>query len=163
MDIFQLNELTDKMMHLCDDKFYNFLEVTLNKDLCELFRVQAIRNMSSLSSVTLDQTVQMLTVEIIDLRYLRKSLGFVTTDGVFHLRLGHRNLLERLLMLVKCKKNSIIKNIKSTNKYNNNHIQEKLLEIWKQTSSSSNETDVPILFRWITNGFKNLEKTEKQI
>ncbi|CAF1679707.1 unnamed protein product, partial [Rotaria magnacalcarata] len=33
MDIFQLNELTDDMMNLCDDEFYNFLENTLNKDL----------------------------------------------------------------------------------------------------------------------------------
>jgi hypothetical protein len=162
MDIFQLNELTDEMMNLCDDKFYDFLEVILNKDLCELFRVQAIRNMSSLSSVTMDQIIQVLTVEISDLGYLRKLLGFVTTDGVFHLRLGHRNLLERLLMLVKSKKNSMIKNIELTNKYKNNQIQGKLLEIWKQTSSSTSETNIPILFPWITNVFTNLEKTKNK-
>ena len=44
MDILQLDELTDDMMNLRNDDFYNFLEVALNKDLCELFRVQDIRD-----------------------------------------------------------------------------------------------------------------------
>ena len=162
MDIFQLNELTDEMMNLCNDKFYNFLEVTLNKDLCELFRVQAIRDMSSLSLITIDQITQIFTVDITDLSHLRKSLGFVTTDGAFHLRLGHRNLLERLFMLVKSKKNSIMKNIELTNNNNKTEIQEKILEIWKQTVSSTTETNIPILFPWITNIFKNLEKTKNK-
>ena len=44
MDILQLDELTDDMMNLRNDGFYNFLEVVLNKNLCELFRVQGIRD-----------------------------------------------------------------------------------------------------------------------
>ena len=52
MDIFRINELTDDMMDLSRDDFYRFLEVALNKDLSQLFRVQAIRDMSSLSDLT---------------------------------------------------------------------------------------------------------------
>ncbi|CAF3430772.1 unnamed protein product [Rotaria sp. Silwood2] len=71
--------------------------------------------MTSLSSITIDQIIEILTVDIINLNNLKKSLGFVTTDGKFHLRLGHRNLLERLLILVKSKKNSSVKNLDLSN------------------------------------------------
>ncbi|CAF3764180.1 unnamed protein product, partial [Rotaria socialis] len=110
MDLFQLNELTDDMMNLCNNDFYNFLKNSLNKDLCELFRVQAIRHMTSLSSITIDQIIEILTLDIGDLNNLKKSLGFVTSDEKFHVRLDHRNLLERLLLLVKSKTNSSMKN-----------------------------------------------------
>jgi hypothetical protein len=162
MDIFQIDELTDEMMDLCGDNFYDFLQVSLNKDLCELFRVQAIRDISSLSSITIDQIIDILTVDVTDLNNLRKSLGFVTTDGHFHLRLGHRNRLERLLALVKSKNNSINQNIRLSNKTTKDQFQEKLLELWKQTPSSTKETNIPILFPWITNIFKNLEKTKNK-
>ncbi|CAF4887090.1 unnamed protein product [Rotaria socialis] len=109
-NLFQLNELTDGMMNLCNNDLYNFLENSLNKDLCELFRVQAIRHMTSLSSITIDQIIEILTLDTGDLNNLKKSLGFVTSDEKFHLRLDHRNLLERLLLLVKSKTNSSIKN-----------------------------------------------------
>jgi hypothetical protein len=162
MDIFQINELTDEMMDLCDDNFYDFLQASLNKDLCELFRVQTIRDMSSLSSIIIDQIIDILTVEVTDLNNLRKSLGFVTTDGHFHLRLGHRNRLERLLALVKSKKNSINKNIQLSNKPTKDQLQEKLLELWKQTPNSTKETNTPILFPWISNIFKNLKKNKNK-
>ncbi|CAF2157508.1 unnamed protein product [Rotaria magnacalcarata] len=128
MDIFPLNELTDDMMNLCDDEFYNFLENTLNKDLCELFRIQSIRHMTSLSSITIDQILEIFSVDIIDMDNLKKSLGFVTIDRKFHVLFGHRNLLE----------------------------------MWRQTSSSSKATSTPILFPWINNIFQNLEKTKNK-
>ncbi|CAF4448406.1 unnamed protein product, partial [Rotaria magnacalcarata] len=46
MNILQLNELTDDMMNLSLDNFYNFIEIALDKDLRELFQVQAIREIS---------------------------------------------------------------------------------------------------------------------
>ncbi|CAF3090950.1 unnamed protein product [Rotaria sp. Silwood2] len=73
--------------------------------------------MSSLSSITIDQIIEILTINIIDLSHLKKSLGFVMTDGKFHLRFGHRNLLERLLILVKSMKNSSIKNVHLSNNF----------------------------------------------
>ncbi|CAF3288524.1 unnamed protein product [Rotaria sp. Silwood2] len=162
MNIFELNELTDDMMNLCDDDFYNFLENLLNKDLCQLFQVQAIQDMSSLSSITIEQIIEILTVDVIDLNNLKKSLGFITTDGKFHLRLGHRNLLERLLILVKSKNNLSVKNFDLSNKNIKNQIYEKLLEMWKQTSSSSKVACIPVLFPWINNIFQNLEKTKNR-
>ena len=92
MDILQLDELTDDMMNLRNDGFYNLLEVALNKDLCELFRVQGIRDMSSLSSMTIDQIIQIFTFNVMELNNLKRSLGFISSDGNFHLRLGYRNL-----------------------------------------------------------------------
>ena len=100
MDILQLDELTDDMMNLRNDDFYNFLKVALNKDLCELFRVQGIRDMSALSSITIDQIIQIFTFNAMELNNLKRSLGFILVDGNLHLRLGYRNLLNRLLLLV---------------------------------------------------------------
>ncbi|CAF1140757.1 unnamed protein product [Didymodactylos carnosus] len=98
MHILQLTELTDDIMNLCDDEFYRFLEKSLNTNLCQLFQVQSIRDMISLSSVTLDQLIEILTFDIVDLKDLKRTLGFVTSDRKFHLRLGHRHLLEHLLL-----------------------------------------------------------------
>ncbi|CAF3331070.1 unnamed protein product [Rotaria socialis] len=162
MDLFQLNELTDDMMNLCGNDFYNFLENSLNKDLCELFQVQAIRHMTSLASITIDQIIEILSVDIGDLNNLKKSLGFVTSDGKFHLRLGHRNLLERLLLLVKSKQNLSIKNSDLSNQCMKTQIHEKLLEMWKQTSNSSNVTYIPVLFSWINSICENLQKTKNK-
>ncbi|CAM4849470.1 unnamed protein product [Rotaria magnacalcarata] len=162
MDLFQLNELTDDTVNLCNNDFYNFLENSLNKDLCELFRVQAIRHMTSLSSITIDRIIEILTLDIGDLNNLKKSLGFVTSDGKFHLRLGHRNLLERLLLLVKSKKNSSIKNSDLSNQCMKEQIHEKCLEMWRKASNSSNVTYIPVLFSWINSIFQNLQKTKNK-
>ncbi|CAF4805498.1 unnamed protein product, partial [Rotaria socialis] len=146
MDLFQLNELTDDMMNLCNNDFYNFLKNSLNKDLCELFRVQAIRHMTSLSSITIDQIIEILTLDIGDLNNLKKSLGFVTSDEKFHVRLDHRNLLERLLLLVKSKTNSSMKNSDLSNQYMKEQIHEKCLEMWRKTSNSSNVIECELRF-----------------
>ena len=76
------------MMNLSHDKFYEFLEVVLSKDLCELLRLQAIRDMFSLSSVTVDQLIDILNYDIIELSSVKKALGFVTTDGKFSSSIG---------------------------------------------------------------------------
>ena len=162
MDIFQLDELTDDMMNLSHDEFYNFLEYFLNKDLCELFRVQAIRNMSSLSSITVDQLIQILSFDIVDLNNLRRTLGYVTAEGKFHLRLGFQNLIEHLLLLVKSKKNSSVKNLELSKNDMENDICKKLTELWKQAPSSYNEINVPILIPWIKNIFENLKKVKNK-
>ncbi|CAF1179983.1 unnamed protein product [Rotaria sordida] len=97
-------------------------ENTLNKDLCNLFRIQAIQDMSSLSSITVAQLIQILDFDIVGLNYFKKAFGFVSVDGDFHLRLGFRNLLERLLLLVKSKKNSLVKNLELTHDHIENDI-----------------------------------------
>ncbi|CAF3217751.1 unnamed protein product [Rotaria socialis] len=107
MNILQLKELTDELMNFSLNNFNNFIEIALNKDLCELFQAQAIREMSSLSSLTIDQLTHVLTFEIDELKGLKKSLGFTTSDGNFHLRLGHQKLLEHLLFLVQSKKHFV--------------------------------------------------------
>lgn len=109
MDILQLTELTDDMMNLSHDDFYDFLETALNKDLCELFRLQSIRYMSSLSSITVDELTAVLSYDIGELSSIKRVLGFVSTDGKFHLRIGFRVTLERLISLVKSKTNSYVK------------------------------------------------------
>ena len=38
MNILQLNELTDDMMNLSLNNFYNFIEIALNKNVCQLFK-----------------------------------------------------------------------------------------------------------------------------
>lgn len=159
MDIFRIDELTDDMMNLSHDEFYQFLETALSRELCHLFRVQAIRDMSSLSNLTIDDITQVLNLNIISLNQLKESLGFMTIDGKFHLRLGFRNQLERLLLLVKSKSNSLSRDIESLNKQMNNDIHKKLAELWKR---SSNNTDVPILIPWINNIRRNLEKTKNK-
>ena len=95
--------------------------------------------MSSLSSITIGQIMQVFTFNVMELNNLKRSLGFISSDGNFHLRLSYRNLLDRLLLLVKSKKSSLVKNFELSNKHKENQINEKLLEIWKQTSSSSNK------------------------
>ncbi|CAF1313926.1 unnamed protein product [Adineta ricciae] len=111
MDIFQPNQLTDDMMNLSYEKFYEFLKTTLNNDLCELFRIQAIRDMFSLSSTTVDQLIEVFNCDILELHPLKQKLGCVSTNGNFYLRLGFRNSLDRLLSLIKTKMNSRMNNL----------------------------------------------------
>ena len=101
MDILQINELTDEMMSLSNEQFYQFLDNHLGKDLCELFRIQAIRDMSSLSGLSLSDLIEVFNFNIVDLISLKAKLGFVSTDGSYHLRLGYTHLIERLLLLAK--------------------------------------------------------------
>ncbi|CAF3298097.1 unnamed protein product [Rotaria sp. Silwood2] len=162
MDIFQLHELTDDMMKLSHDTFYNFLEITLNKDLCELFRIQAIRDMSSLSSISVDELIQILNFDVVELNYLKKALGFVSVDGNFHLRLGFQNLLERLFSLVKSKKNSSVKSLQLTHNQIEDDILRQLTELWKHSFSSSNEYNIPIVIPWIKNIFDNFKKSKNK-
>ena len=89
------------------------MNIVLNKDLSRLFRVQAIRETSSLSSLTVDELIEILNHDIVELHSIRE-FGFMSTDGKFHLRLVFRNLLEHLLSLVKLKKTSLIKSLELT-------------------------------------------------
>ncbi|CAF3191676.1 unnamed protein product [Rotaria socialis] len=163
MNILQLKELTDEMMNLSLNKFYDFIEIALDKDLSELFKVQAIREMSSLSSITIDQLTQVLTFEIDELKGLKKSLGFTTSDGNFHLRLGHRKLLEHLLSLVQAKKTLSVNNRELSNNFIENDIEKKLIELLKhQTSNLSDGHNVPILIPWVINIFQNLKTTKNK-
>ncbi len=93
---------------------------------------------------------------------MKKSLGFVIADGKFHLPLGFRNLLERLLSLAKSKKNSRAKNFELLNKQMKNDICKKLTELWKHTSKASNDTSAPILIPWINNILENLQRTKNK-
>ena len=154
MDIYTITEISDDIMNLSYDKFYDFLDIVLNKGLNKLFRVQAIREMSSLSSLTVDELIEILNHDIVELHSIREKLGFISR---FHLRLGFRKLLERLLSLVKLKKNLLIKSLELTQENTINDMYKKLMHIWKQASSSSNGNDTPILILWINNIFENLK------
>ena len=161
MDIYTITEISDDIMNLSYDKFYDFLDIVLNKDLSTLFRVQAIQEMSSLSSLTVDELIEILHHDIVELHSIREKLGFISSDRRFHLQLGLRNLLERLLSLVKLKKNSLIKSLELTQENTINDMYKKLMHIWKQASSLSNENDTPILILWINNIFENLKTIEE--
>ena len=162
MDIYTITEISDDIMNLSYDKFYDFLDIVLNKDLNKLFRVQAIREISSLSSLTVDELIEILNHDIVKLHSIREKHGFISSDGRFHLRLGFRNLLERLLSLVKLKKNSLIKSLELTQENTINDMYKKLMHIWKQGPSSSNENYTPILILWINNIFQNLKKSKNK-
>ena len=162
MDVFQINELTNDMMNLSHDKFYEFLEVVLSKDLCELLRLQAIRDMFSLSSVTVDQLIDILNYDIVELSSAKKALGFVTTGGKFHLRLGFRKSLERLTSLVKAKKNAPDKSHELIHDQWANDILIKLTDMWGHGSNLSHTLNVPILIPWIKNIFENFKKEKNK-
>ncbi|UJR06730.1 hypothetical protein I4U23_011019 [Adineta vaga] len=162
MDIFEIHELTDDMMKLSHDTFYKFLEAALNKDLCELFRIQGIRDMSSLSSITIDELIHILDFDVIELNNLKKALGFVSADGRFYLRLGFRNLLDRLWLLVGSKKNPSTNTLQPTYEHIEDYIVKNLPKLWKQSFSSSNEDNIPILIPWIKNIFENFKKSKNQ-
>ncbi|CAF5152503.1 unnamed protein product, partial [Rotaria magnacalcarata] len=118
---------------------------------------------SSLSSVTIDQLTQVFTFEIYELKGLKKSLGFTTSDGNFHLRLGHRKLLEHLLSLVHAKKAVSVKNRELSNNFIENDINKKLIELLKhQTPNLSDGYNVSILIPWIINIFQNLKTTKNK-
>ena len=161
MDIYTITEISDDIINLSYDKFYDFLDIVLNKDLSTLFRLQAIQDMSSLSSLTVDELIEILHHDIVELHSIREKLGFISSDGTFYLRLGFRNLLERLLSLVKLKKNSLIKSLELTQENTINDMYKKLMHIWKQTPSLSNENDTPILILWINDIFENLKTIEE--
>ncbi|CAF4007225.1 unnamed protein product [Adineta steineri] len=163
MNILKLDKLTDEMMNLSFKDFYNFIEIALNKELSELFQVQSIREMSSLSSVTVNQLTHILTLEITDLIDLKKSLGYMTSHGVFHLRLGHQQLLERLLSLVQAKNTSSVNNRVVSNNFIENDIYVKLTELLKhQASNLSNVHNFSILVPWIINIFQNMTTTKNR-
>ncbi|CAM4832715.1 unnamed protein product [Rotaria magnacalcarata] len=132
MNILQLNELTDDMMNLSLDNFYNFIEIALDKDLRELFQVQAIREISSLSSVTIDQLTQVFTFEIYELKVQAKKAVSVKN------RESSNNFIE----------NDINKKLIELLKH--------------QTSNLSDGYNVSILIPWIINIFQNLKTTKNK-
>ena len=76
--------------------------------------------MCSLSSIAIDQIIQVFTFNVMELNNLKRSLGFLSSEGYFHRRLGYRNLLDRLLLLAKSKKSSLVKNFELSNKHKEN-------------------------------------------
>ena len=64
MDIFQINELTDEIMSLNDERFYEFLHAAVGPDLLELFQVQAIRDMPSLLITSFDELIEIFNFDI---------------------------------------------------------------------------------------------------
>ena len=161
MDIFQLAGLTDDMMNSSHNAFFNLLQRVLNKELSDVFQVQSIREMSCLSSLTVDEIVQILNFDIPNLSDLKKSLGFITTHGNFHLRLSFRNSLERLLSPVKSKKTST-NNLELLNQQMETAICKKLTGLWRQAPSTSNDVSVPVLIPWVKNIFENLQKPKNK-
>ncbi|CAF2946873.1 unnamed protein product [Rotaria sp. Silwood2] len=93
---------------------------------------------------------------------LLKKLGFVTVDGNYHLRLGCQNSIERLLLLVKSKKQALDKNFDVLDNNVENDIVKKLKGLFKHRLDTSNEIDVPFLVPLIKNIFENLEKMKNK-
>ncbi len=118
--------------------------------------------MSSLSNVTVDEIIELLNFNITSLSQLKESIGFTTTDGKFHLRLGFKHLLERLLFLVKAKKNARAKNLELSNKQMENDLCKKITDLWTNNFKASNNTSVPILIPWTNNIIENLHKTKNK-
>lgn len=163
MSIFQLNVLTDEIMDLSHEDFFKFLQETLNKDLCELFQVQAIRDMSSLSSVTIEELIEIFNFEVEEYKDLKKALGYTTTDGSFHLRLAHRKLLEHLLSLVKQKKTLPMNNRVLSNSFKQNDINVNIVQLLKQEMSNLPDGhSISVLLPWIRNIFQNLQTTKNK-
>ncbi|CAM4824847.1 unnamed protein product [Rotaria magnacalcarata] len=132
MNILQLNELTDDMMNLSLDNFYNFIEIALDKDLRELFQVQAIREISSLSSVTIDQLTQVFTFEIYELKVQAKKAVSVKNRELSN-NFIENDINKKLIELLK-----------------------------HQTSNLSDGYNVSILIPWIINIFQNLKTTKNK-
>ena len=162
MDILQINQLTDEMMSLSNDQFYQFLDDYLGKDLCELFRVQAIRDIPSLSSLSLNDLIEVFNFDITDLISLKAKLGFVSTDGSYHLRLGYKNSIERLLLLAKAKKDSTQRDDEMFDDTTRDDILERLVDCWMKSKNPSSQTEMPILLPLIANIFSNLKKTKNR-
>jgi hypothetical protein len=91
-------------MSFSNDQFYQFLHDYLGKDLCELFRIQTIRDMSSLSGLSVSDLIEVFSFDSVDLISLKTKLGFVSNDKIYHLRLGYTHSIERQLSKVKLKK-----------------------------------------------------------
>ncbi|CAF1640128.1 unnamed protein product [Adineta ricciae] len=163
MDLYQIDKLTDDMMNFCHDKFYDFLKIALGKDLYELFRIQSIRRMNSLKSITVDELIQILDYDITELRPLRKVLGYVSTDGKFHLQLGFRKLIEHLLLLVKSRNDTLITNSHINNDHMRNDIFQQLFALWNQSPSSYNDINVSIIIPWMKKYLREHEKIKKSV
>ena len=119
--------------------------------------------MASLSSVTLDQLTHVLTLESDELKDLKVSLGFTTNDGNFHLRLGHRKLLEHLLRLVQAKNTVYMKKHDLSNNFHDDEIDKKLIDFLKhQTYDLSKGQSASIFIPWIINVFNNLKTTKNK-
>ncbi|CAF4551437.1 unnamed protein product, partial [Rotaria socialis] len=88
--------------------------------------------------------------------------GFVSTDGKFHLRIGFRVTLERLISLAKSKTNSYVKNYELKRDQLEHDLLGKLTEVWKQGPMSSGTSDIPILIPWMKNTFENFKKQKNK-
>lgn len=163
MNIFRINEITDDMINLSNDRFFAFLEYALDKDACELFQIQSIRNMLSLSSVTLDELIRILNYDVQELNLLKKKLGFMTKDGHYQLRLGYRSSIERLLILIKSK-NDTSQNQSSSPSVESltDNLLAQLTMLWNERSAPNKDDFMPVLFPLIKNIVTNLNKMKNK-
>ena len=97
-----------------------------------------------------------------ELSSIKRVLGFVSTDGKFHLRIGFRVALERLISLVKSKTNSYVKSCELKRDHLEHDLLDKITEIWKQGPMSSDMSDIPILIPWMKNTVANLKKQKNK-
>ena len=80
----------------------------------------------------------------------------------FHLRLGFRKLLERLISLVKAKKNAPDKSYELIHDQWANDILIKLTDMWRHGSNLSHTLHVPILIPWVKNIFEIFKKEKNK-
>lgn len=160
MDIFRINELTDEMIFLAGTEFLDFLTNSLGEDISDLFRVQGIRDMTSLSLTTIDELTRILHYEVTELNSLKRKLGFTLDNGIYEIRLGVRRSIDRLLLLVKSK---VILQDQGFD-FDGNDVEsdmgKKLFELWKEQRNSSDEDEQSILFALIKNIEKNFKRTK---
>ena len=162
MNIFRITEITNEMMNSNQDHFYEFLEYALDQDACELFRVQAIRDIPSLSSVIMEQLIQIFSYDIDEIDYVKKKLGFVSEDGNYQLRLGYRNSIERLLLLVQSSIETSESRSDSSIESLADDLIAQLMKLWENGSSTKNKSFMPVLFPLMKNIIVNSNKMKNK-
>ena len=159
MDIFQMTHLTDEMMALKDQNFYDFLKTTMGEDIRELFHVQSIRTMAFLSTKSVNEITHILQQDITTLDSLKRKLGFSLTNGTYVLRLGVQQSIERLLSLIKSKGEQLETLSDSPDMDDEESIIEmNLLTLWNKRPKSSSDEEIPMIFALIKNIKRNLKR-----
>jgi hypothetical protein len=101
-NVFDTNKLSDDVLSLTDDKFYDFVKEVLGKTAADLLKIQAINNVPSfLLSNDLCGVIE-LDIVSEELDDLRQKISFSIKDGTCHVKTGIHNdfkYLKKLLSL----------------------------------------------------------------
>ena len=154
-----MTQLTDEMMALKDQNFYDFLKTTMGEDIRDLFHVQNIRTMAFLSTKSANEITHVLQHDITTLDSLKRKLGFTLNNGTYVLRLGVQQSIERLLCLIRSKEEQSNTRSDSSDMDNEENIIEmNLLELWSKRPNASSDDEIPMIFGLIKNITRNMKR-----